>query len=112
MSIGDIGMMDFNVPEQKEKVLLWLSEVPVLQNKAITTDTLEKVTRAYAKKYRIRHTLIYNMETSYLTSLEHQEILDMKFNKLTTIYAQTMFEMFAKIVVYCYRYTRRKYGES
>lgn len=112
-SIGDIGTMDFNDPEQKEKLLLWLSEVPALQNKAVTTDTLEKVTRAYAKKYRIRHSLIYSMETSYLTHIEHKEYENSEgYKQLTTVYALTMFEMFAKIVTYCYKYTRRKYGEN
>ena len=111
MRAQDIGTMSFSEPAEKQEIEERLLEVPALKDKNIETDVLEKVTRAYQKKYNIHCRICYIMDDSYLVGLEQIEPGG-SVKHLTRIYAKTVYELFAKWVLFCYYYTRRKTREN
>lgn len=110
MNLGDIGVADIHDPEKLASLKKALEDIPALKEKDKNVDTLEKLARAYMKKYKIRQSIIYVSEASYTTSLEADEGNGLK--RLTLIYAETIKEMYVKIVIYSHHYTRRKYREN
>jgi len=107
MNMGSIGACDFKDPAIKEEMERKIKELPMLKGKEPTTDNLEAIMMAYRKKYRIQMQLVWCEDDCYVGSLE--EGIDQP-KRLTGLYAMTFRELMIKIVLYCYNYTRRKYG--
>lgn len=108
MRIGDIGTISCSDEKQEAKLYRLVSEIPPMQGKEINTDTLEKLSRVYEKKYGFRLGVIYRTVNSYTASLymlEPNGKTSVYSN--TTIYALTSKELFAKLVLYYYYYVEQ-----
>lgn len=101
INVGNIGTIDCNDYEEEMNLYENVKSLPLFKNKKPTISNLEKIANLLLKKYKIDIPIIYWSSSSYVAGISKDK------KRLTTIYATSLKELFSKVVLYCYHYTRK-----